>query len=200
MDTDFWGPAAWRFLHSVSFDYKSEPTDNDKEEFKNFIQSFSNHLPCGYCREEFLNILKKFPIDKYLISKEGCVVWCYLAHHMVNIRLNKQTPKFEEVVEFYFKNMSKFRSKEELQNGITVFLNNVYQNYKEEFSNNFGNLINNNNSEFNLEKILKLFSKKNILKLLLVLFLIISSNLLTYFIMKKPKRKQRNKYLKTAYF
>ena len=56
--------------------------------------------------------------------------------------------------------MSKFRSKEKLQNGISVFLNNVYQNYKEEFSNNFGNLINNNNSEFNLETILKLFSKK----------------------------------------
>ena len=101
---------------------------------------------------------------------------------------------------FILKICQNLGQKEELQNGISVFLNNVYQNYKEEFSNNFGNLINNNNSEFNLETILKLFSKKNILKLLLVLFLIISSNLLTYFIMKKPKKKQRNKYLKTAYF
>ena len=53
MNPSIWGPKAWFFLHSVSFNYPDNPTKNDKVEYKRFFESIQYILPCDNCKEHF---------------------------------------------------------------------------------------------------------------------------------------------------
>ena len=46
MRPEIWGPHAWIFLHSVTLEYPDNPTDEDKQNMINFIDSLGNVLPC----------------------------------------------------------------------------------------------------------------------------------------------------------
>ena len=48
--TSIWGPALWHALHTISFNYPTNPTDKDKENYRDFMLSLVNILPCKYCR------------------------------------------------------------------------------------------------------------------------------------------------------
>ena len=61
MLTSIWGPGMWHFLHSMSFNYPVEPTQNDKNNYKNFILSLKDILPCGKCRKNLNKNFKKLP-------------------------------------------------------------------------------------------------------------------------------------------
>ena len=50
MLTSIWGPGMWHFLHSMSFNYPVKPSDDDKINYRNFMLSLKNVLPCGKCR------------------------------------------------------------------------------------------------------------------------------------------------------
>ena len=50
MLTTVWGPPMWHYLHTMSFNYPIEPTVDDKNNYRNFILSLQNVLPCKYCR------------------------------------------------------------------------------------------------------------------------------------------------------
>ena len=45
MLTSVWGPSMWHYLHTMSFNYPDNPTKEDKENYKSFIQSLKNILP-----------------------------------------------------------------------------------------------------------------------------------------------------------
>ena len=62
MLTSVWGPSAWHFLHSLSFNYPTKPTCEDKKNYRNFILNLRNVLPCGKCRENLCKNFKKLPL------------------------------------------------------------------------------------------------------------------------------------------
>ena len=37
MKKNFWGPSGWLFLHSVTFQYPDNPSDEDKYNYKVFF-------------------------------------------------------------------------------------------------------------------------------------------------------------------
>ena len=37
MHPELWGPGAWKFLHSITFNYPKEPTSRDKEYHAKFF-------------------------------------------------------------------------------------------------------------------------------------------------------------------
>jgi hypothetical protein len=45
MDPEFWGPSAWKFLHSITMSYPSEPTDKEKKVYKKFFEILGLVLP-----------------------------------------------------------------------------------------------------------------------------------------------------------
>jgi hypothetical protein len=57
MLTSVWGPGMWHFLHTMSFNYPVFPTRKNKKEYRDFILSLQNILPCGKCRN---NLKKNF--------------------------------------------------------------------------------------------------------------------------------------------
>ena len=76
MMTSIWGPALWHTLHTISFNYPVNPTVEQKENYYNFIIGLKNILPCGACRENFINNLKKLPLTmKDLKSRETFSRW-----------------------------------------------------------------------------------------------------------------------------
>ena len=62
MLTTVWGPSAWHYIHTVSFNYPVHPTCDDKRHYRNFILNLRHILPCGKCRKNLCKNFKKHPL------------------------------------------------------------------------------------------------------------------------------------------
>tara|TARA_Y100000389_G_scaffold166879_1_gene171806 strand:- start:191 stop:742 length:552 start_codon:yes stop_codon:yes gene_type:complete len=92
MLTTVWGPGMWHFLHTTSFNYPNNPTKDDILHYKNFIINLKYILPCGKCRDNFSEILKKYPlINKHMKNRESFSRYVYNLHEEVNKNLNKKS-------------------------------------------------------------------------------------------------------------
>ena len=90
MNTTFWGPSGWEFLHTLTFIYPVTPSYNDKVKMQNFMNSINYILPCKYCRLSFTKYTKNLPINVYLESRDKMIEWLYKIHNKVNKKLRKQ--------------------------------------------------------------------------------------------------------------
>ena len=103
MLTMSWGPAAWHFIHMLSFNYPVNPTQEDKNHYKDFIYSLRYVLPCKYCRINLTNNLKANPItDKDMKDRDSFSRYVYNLHEIVNKFLGKSSGlTYEEVRDRY---------------------------------------------------------------------------------------------------
>ena len=107
MQTVQWGKAMWIPLHAITFNYPLQPTQQDKNTYKQYFKFTAQILPCKYCRESFTSYAKYIPIDSLLDSREGLVYWLYVIHNLVNNKLYKPTSPLCEVVVIYEKMRAK---------------------------------------------------------------------------------------------
>ena len=92
MMTKIWGPAAWHFLHTMSFNYPVNPTKEQKIQYRNFVLNLRNVLPCKYCRINLANNLKKKPLQMcHMKSRETFSRYIYELHETVNKMLGKKS-------------------------------------------------------------------------------------------------------------
>ena len=90
MLTTVWGPAIWHYLHTMSFNYPTNPSKEDKNNYKNFIYNLRNVLPCKYCRINLTNNLKKKPLQMcHMKNRETFSRYIYELHELVNKMLKK---------------------------------------------------------------------------------------------------------------
>lgn len=103
MLTAVWGPAMWHFLHTMSFNYPVNPSQEDKQNYMGFVKSLVYVLPCKYCRMNLKDNFKKMPITlDSMKSRESFSRYIYDLHEHVNKMLNKKSGlSFEEVQERY---------------------------------------------------------------------------------------------------
>lgn len=103
MVTTIWGPPLWHFLHTMSFNYPVEPTKTQKNNYKNFIVSLENILPCRHCRENLKKNFKSMPItNKVLENRESFSRYVYNLHELVNKMLGKNSNlTYDEVRDRY---------------------------------------------------------------------------------------------------
>ena len=107
MNTTFWGPSGWQFLHTLTFIYPESPTFSDKVKMHEFMYSLSFILPCKYCRLSFTKYIKSLPIDGYLDSRKLIVEWLYKIHNKINKKLRIQgfckhsNPELSNVIKHY---------------------------------------------------------------------------------------------------
>ena len=90
MDSKIWGPSAWFFLHTLTFNYPENPTEQDKEIYKNFFLSLQNILPCSKCREHYKELLNDYDISNHLESKNKLIRCLYEIHSRVNLDSNSE--------------------------------------------------------------------------------------------------------------
>lgn len=90
MLTTVWGPSMWHCLHTISFNYPVNPSDNDKKNYREFILNLKYVLPCGKCRKNLTKNFKKLPltVDR-MNSRETFSRYVYELHELINGMLNK---------------------------------------------------------------------------------------------------------------
>jgi hypothetical protein len=129
MLTTVWGPSIWHFLHTMSFNYPNEPTNEQKKYYRNFVLTLEHILPCKYCRINLKNNLKLLPLkvehmkNRYTYSK-----YIYDLHEHINKMLKKKSGlSYDDVRERYehFRsrcNILKIVKKEKEEKGCTESL------------------------------------------------------------------------------
>jgi hypothetical protein len=92
MMTKIWGPAAWHFLHTMSFNYPVNPTKEQKIQYRDLVLNLRNVLPCKYCRMNLTNNIKKKPLQMCdMKSRETFSRYIYELHETVNKMLGKKS-------------------------------------------------------------------------------------------------------------
>lgn len=93
----YWGPFYWISLHSFATTY--DPYNI--QSFKKFIYAFPALLP-DYS-SNFIQVMRYLPLtNEYLLSNENLFVWTYHIHNLINQQLNKSSPPFQNIKQFYF--------------------------------------------------------------------------------------------------
>jgi len=101
MNPKFWGPHAWIFLHSITFNYPKEPTENDKKIYVSFFKDLGNIIPCEKCAYHYRRHLEEYPIEEALETRETMVQWLISIHNEVNKELGKPLYTYDQVIEEY---------------------------------------------------------------------------------------------------
>ena len=92
MLTTVFGPPMWHFLHTMSFNYPVNPTQEDKNHYKDFIYNLRYVLPCKYCRINLTSNLKQKPLQMcHMESRETFSRYIYELHELVNKMLKKKS-------------------------------------------------------------------------------------------------------------
>lgn len=103
MLTSVWGPAVWHVLHTISFNYKVNPTKKEKKQYKTFFESLQHVLPCRACRE---NLKKNLGVTGYgdhiYENRESFSRYIFDLHQTVNKMLGKTNDlTYEKVRDTY---------------------------------------------------------------------------------------------------
>jgi hypothetical protein len=90
--TTVWGPTFWHTLHTISFNYPVNPTDEQKQQYRDYILSLQNILPCGACRTNLKTNMKHLPLNMSdMKSRETFSRYIYNLHELVNKMLKKKS-------------------------------------------------------------------------------------------------------------
>lgn len=90
MNTRFWGPSSWKFLHTITNIYPDDPTITDKLLMRDFMTLIPDVLPCKYCRASFTKYSASLNITPFLETNLGMQTWLYRMHNKVNAKLRRQ--------------------------------------------------------------------------------------------------------------
>ena len=101
MNPKFWGPHGWIFLHSVTMNYPKNPSNDDKQLYRNFFSSLIIVLPCEKCAYHYKQHIKDDPIEPALENRDKLVRWLIKIHNKVNADLGKPHYSYEQVIEEY---------------------------------------------------------------------------------------------------
>jgi hypothetical protein len=98
--TEFWGPSAWRMLHSITFTMDPDASEEQRKHYETFFKTIGHILPCPSCRQHYNLYVEEHPPDAS--SPKALAKWLYLLHDSVNARIHKTArPSFEEVEQYY---------------------------------------------------------------------------------------------------
>jgi hypothetical protein len=90
--TTVWGPAFWHALHTISFNYPVKPTVEDKKNYRDYVLSLQNVLPCGACRKNLRMNFKHLPLKmSHMGSRDSFSRYIYDLHELVNKMLKKKS-------------------------------------------------------------------------------------------------------------
>ena len=103
MLTSIWGPSMWHSLHTISFNYPTNPSNEQKKNYLDFFMSLKHVLPCKYCRINYVKNIKSVPLNmstmknRYTVSK-----WLYELHEEINRLLGKKSNlSYEDIQKRY---------------------------------------------------------------------------------------------------
>jgi hypothetical protein len=90
--TTVWGPIIWTALHTISFNYPVNPSLEQKKQYRDFVLSLQNVLPCAACRKNLRTNLKHLPLTMGdMASRDTFSRYIFNLHELVNKMLKKKS-------------------------------------------------------------------------------------------------------------
>lgn len=89
--TSIWGPMGWMTLHSISLLYPENPTADDKQILRTFLNDFAESITCPHCERHFKVMFENYKIKyrDWADSRFNLFMFVARAHNTVNRRLEK---------------------------------------------------------------------------------------------------------------
>ena len=106
-----WGPAAWKFLHAITFSYPENPSLSEQRDAENLFASLRSLLPCEACRSHYESEISIHPPDTR--SRATLSAWLVDLHNRVNLRLGKPIFSFASAESAYSSQCSADCAREE---------------------------------------------------------------------------------------
>jgi len=109
--TKIWGPCTWFTISCFAFGYPTNPTPEQKQQYRIFFEYLGFVLPCIFCRDSYQCFIKDDDtiLDDYVMeNRETLTHWVFRLHNRVNHKLSADYGTTYE--EFYNKYES-FRAK-----------------------------------------------------------------------------------------
>jgi hypothetical protein len=88
--TNIWGPSTWNSFHCITFNYPYEPTNEDKQHYKQYFELIQYVLPCCKCRESVKYFIKHGNTelnDNVMKNRYTLTKWLYNLRQAVNAKL-----------------------------------------------------------------------------------------------------------------
>ena len=102
MKPDIWGPFMWYIIHFIALDYNSNPSDEDKKQYKQFFENLHFVLPCYTCGLKYIEHLQILPLtDTVLQNNKELFNWTVKLHNIVNEQLHKKKWTIDKARKFY---------------------------------------------------------------------------------------------------
>ena len=117
-NNNIWGPPAWTFLHTVTYNYPENPTEDDKRNFYNFFDSLKHVLPCEKCKEHYKQNIQKYDLKNSLGSREDLVKWLIDLHNDINKVNGKKVWSYSDV----FNKYQSMHQSDNLINKVIIFV------------------------------------------------------------------------------
>lgn len=90
--TTVWGPLIWTALHTISFNYPVHPSLEQKKQYRDFVLSLQNVLPCAACRKNLRTNFKHLPLTMVnMESRDTFSRYIFNLHELVNKMLKKKS-------------------------------------------------------------------------------------------------------------
>ena len=119
MLTSVWGPSMWHSLHTISFNYPTNPSKEQKKNYLDFFMSLKNVLPCKYCRINYVKNIKSVPLNmKTMKNRYSLSKWLYELHEEINRLLGKKSNLSYDEVQQRYENFRARCTKKEIKNKI----------------------------------------------------------------------------------
>lgn len=103
MEPRVWGKYIWTSIHIIALGYPENPTQEDKDNYKNFYINLWRVIPCYKCSINYKKHLEELPIDNHLNDNISLFRWTVDFHNIVNKELGKKEWTFEESLEKFRK-------------------------------------------------------------------------------------------------
>lgn len=102
INPNLWGPPAWSFLLYIGLSYPQNPSEVEKQNMRNFLQSLGHILPCNKCRYNYKNHLMKYPLDdNALRNQDSLLNWMTNNINEINMENNKPQLTTYQIIEKY---------------------------------------------------------------------------------------------------
>jgi hypothetical protein len=100
-DISIWGPHYWFFIHCIAFNYPKHPNSITQKKYYDFFYNLPLFIPNLEIANNFVEILKTWPITPYLDSRDNLLKWTHFIHNKINEENEKKTITFNEFLEKY---------------------------------------------------------------------------------------------------
>ena len=97
--TKNWGSQMWTMMHTYSYLYPDNPTENNKSEAIRFYDSIEDFIKCGICKENAKEFSKNNIIT--VDTKDELIEWVLKFHNTVNKELGKEVWTREQLDKEY---------------------------------------------------------------------------------------------------